>query len=215
MHKGFIDKFIGDAIMALFPEGGRGAINAAIAVQKLLRIYNSENEGRHGFPVELGIGLHTGRLMLGTVGDRKRLDTTVISDAVNLASRIENLTRVYGADILVSAELLKKEDVGGFSYRFIDRVRVKGKSEPVTLYEILDGLGEKQCGIRVQNKDTFEYATSLYRTREFASAEKLFRQILEVDPGDGAARLYLDRCVACAENPELFCDDGISIMTSK
>ena len=93
-HNGFIDKYIGDAIMALFPDDADRAVQAAIDMQKQVQLYNVYRQQNHLEPIAIGIGLHSGELMLGTIGEEERMESTVISDAVNLASRIEGLTRV-------------------------------------------------------------------------------------------------------------------------
>jgi two-component system sensor histidine kinase ChiS len=136
-HHGFIDKYIGDAIMALFPTHADDAVEAAIAMIEKLDEYNDGRKKAGYLPIQIGIGLNTGKLMLGTVGDKDRMDGTVVSDAVNLASRIEEMTKNYDASLLISESTysaLTHSD--RYSVRTRDRVEVKGKSEPVTVYEI-------------------------------------------------------------------------------
>ena len=134
---GFIDKYIGDAVMALFPGSPSDAVEAALEMRAMLRTYNERRRRRGYAPVETGTGIHTGMLMLGTIGESERMDSTVISDAVNLASRLEGLTKEYDCGIIISeaALLLCKER--GFAHREIDIVRVKGKAEPVRVFEVL------------------------------------------------------------------------------
>jgi two-component system sensor histidine kinase ChiS len=107
-HHGFIDKYIGDAIMALFPENADDAVQAAIEIHRQLVKFNQEREQFSLQPIKIGIVLHIGTLMLGTIGEEKRMEGTVISDAVNLASRLEGLTKMYGASILVSEAFLNE-----------------------------------------------------------------------------------------------------------
>ena len=134
-HQGFIDKYIGDAIMALFPESADDAVRAAVEMQKQVIIYNQDRQLSNHPPITIGIGLHAGTLMLGTIGEEERMESTVIADAVNLASRLEGLTKVYGAGILVSGSILerlgKREK---YMCRFVDRVTVKGKEAAVSVY---------------------------------------------------------------------------------
>jgi class 3 adenylate cyclase len=216
VHKGFIDKFIGDAVMALFPDGEETALDAAITVHKLLRIYNAENEGLPGFPIKLGIGLHTGKLMLGTIGDRGRLDTTVISDAVNLSSRIESLTKIYGAGILVSEDLMKKlKNRGNYSERYIDRVAVKGKTEPVTIIEILEGVPDEEKALKLSTKQDFEHAVNFYQNGNITVARNLFHKIQRKHPGDKAVSLYLSRCNDRRKHKESHLCDGVEVLDYK
>ena len=139
-HNGFIDKYIGDAIMALFPVSANDALNAAIAMLKLLPEHNRAQEKRGNLPINIGIGLHTGLLMLGTVGEHNRMETTVISDAVNLASRMESLTKTYGASLLISDNTFRSlSNPSQYTMRLIDRVTVKGKTKTTSVFEVLDG----------------------------------------------------------------------------
>ncbi|MCB9756495.1 MAG: AAA family ATPase [Myxococcales bacterium] len=135
---GFIDKYIGDAIMALFPGRAEDAITAGLAMLRALEEFNAARRRAGAKPVRIGIGINTGTLILGTVGSRNRMEGTVISDAVNVASRIEGLTKQYEVALLISestrAALARPED---FQLRRVDRVRVKGRGEPVTIYEVL------------------------------------------------------------------------------
>lgn len=133
---GFIDKYIGDAIMALFPGSPDDALSAAKGIFSQLEQYNALRAASGDEPIAVGIGIHTGTLMLGTIGEENRLDTTVISDAVNIASRLESLTKEIGVRVLISSETrakLKEEPL----LREIGAVRVKGRSEPVELFEYI------------------------------------------------------------------------------
>jgi class 3 adenylate cyclase len=137
-HNGFIDKYIGDGIMALLPKNPQDAINASIEMMEQLIVFNKENEKKNLPHIDIGVGIHTGMCMLGTVGEYERMDTTVISDAVNLAARIESLTKTYKTPILISEEtfkgLIKNKNI---KVRYIGIARVKGKSITTKLYEIL------------------------------------------------------------------------------
>ena len=135
-HNGFIDKYIGDAIMALFAGEPDDALLAAIEMQEELRIFNFERASRGLEPVKVGIGIHTGNLILGTIGEKERMEGTVIADAVNLASRIESLTKEYYTSILVSEFSVRKmKNPKQFLLREIDYVVVKGKSNVITVLE--------------------------------------------------------------------------------
>ncbi|WP_411729878.1 adenylate/guanylate cyclase domain-containing protein [Pseudanabaena sp. UWO311] len=125
--------------MALFPESPNDAVLSAIAMQKKVALYNESRQQRGEVPIKIGIGLHTGSLMLGTIGGTQRMKGTVIADAVNLASRLEGLTKQYGTAIAISEKVLfQLENMEQYGYRFLDRVKVKGKKEAVAVFEIYD-----------------------------------------------------------------------------
>ena len=137
---GFVDKFIGDAVMALFHQGADNACRCALEMQEAIEQYNEKRAEEGKQPVHSGIGIHTGSVMLGTVGDEKRLQTTVISDAVNLASRIEGLTKEYGRPVLISEAVVNSlEAPKELSLKCLDSVSVKGKAEEVTIYQLNAG----------------------------------------------------------------------------
>ncbi|HMY47390.1 MAG TPA: 7TM diverse intracellular signaling domain-containing protein, partial [Leptospiraceae bacterium] len=137
---GFIDKFIGDAIMALFPRHAEDALKAAIQMKRNLSIYNTRRASKGFEPLRVGIGINTGLVILGTIGEPERMDGTVISDTVNLASRIEGLTKHYDAALLITEQtLFRLDDPTRYRIRLIERVRVKGKHEPVSIFEVFDG----------------------------------------------------------------------------
>jgi PAS domain S-box-containing protein len=194
-HHGFIDKYIGDAIMAIFPTSANEAVQAAIGMLKQLAQYNL-TRGRPGRPCfNIGIGIHTGYLMLGTVGGKNRMDGTVISDTVNLASRVEGLTKIYGTPLLITEQTyLKLTDPLQYSIRVIDAVKVKGKSEVVTVYEIYDADSPTVKTLKNQTRDDFEEGFVLYHWEEFNDACPFFERVLQVNQKDLAAQVYLKRC---------------------
>ncbi len=194
-HDGFIDKYIGDGIMALFPQSADGAVQAAISMQQKVALFNQERQQQGLVPIAIGIGLHTGNLMLGTIGEPERMETTVISDAVNLASRLEGLTKLYGAGILISVHtLVRIEEIQHYSFRFLDRVRVKGKNNAVAIYEIYDPEEGLSHQLKTQTKSRFEAAVMAYNRQDFVGAQPIFTRILATNPQDQAAMLYVKRC---------------------
>ena len=194
-HNGFIDKYIGDGIMALFPRSPEDAVKCAIAMQKQVSFYNRQLQHEGKVPIQIGIGLHTGTLMLGTIGERERMEGTVIADAVNLASRLEGLTKLYGAGIIVSAKTLSRlSEFENYGYRFLDRVKVKGKNVAAGVFEIYDSNPKSLQALKIQTKSDFEEAVFLYHRQEFQKAEAILQQVLTVNPQDKAALLYLQRC---------------------
>ncbi|MDM8567300.1 adenylate/guanylate cyclase domain-containing protein [Candidatus Halobeggiatoa sp. HSG11] len=194
-HQGFIDKYIGDAIMALFPTDAEEALDAAIAMLKALTNYNQLLIKDNFEPITIGIGLNTGQLMLGTVGGKNRMDGTVISNTVNLASRIEGITKLYGTALLISEyTYLCLQNISKYSIRTIDRVRVKGKSEPVTVYEVFDGNTQAVIELKMKTRNDFENGLINYRNKKFNDAIHCFKAMLNVHPEDRAAQIYLQRC---------------------
>ena len=192
-HRGFIDKYIGDAVMALFPESADDAVQSAICMQKQVAGYNEELKLKNIHPIAIGVGVHTGTLMLGTIGERERMESTVISDAVNLASRLEGLTKFYGAGILISENTLE-ELRENYQYRFLEKVTVKGKKKAVGVFEIYDHEGEEIQKLKEETSVIFTEAVELYSQQKYAEAEEKFEEILRINPGDRVARLFGDRC---------------------
>jgi len=194
-QNGFIDKYIGDAIMALF-RTSENAVDAAIDMLDELYLYNKKRQERNYEKISIGIGIHTGRLILGIVGSELRIQGTVISDAVNLASRIEGLTKMYGSTLLMSEETFKTlEKKDKYYTRIIDRVKVKGKDNPVDVIEVLNGNSERIINLKLSTNNLMKEGITLFREREFGKAIKLFEEILTIDPKDKAANIHLQRSI--------------------
>lgn len=194
-HQGFIDKYIGDAVMALFPHTADDAVQAAIDMQKQLSLYNIYRQEKGEELIAIGIGLHTGTLMLGTVGEPQRMEGTVIADAVNLASRMEGLTKLYGVDILISEQTLYGlDDPQKYNYRFLGRIKVKGKSQAVDVFEVYDANPEQLIELKRQTRAEFEQGVSLFVEEKFTQAQQVFQQILLVNQQDKVIHLYIERC---------------------
>ncbi|MGL5062478.1 MAG: adenylate/guanylate cyclase domain-containing protein [Microcoleus sp.] len=194
-NHGFIDKYIGDAIMALFSGDADRAVTAGISMLQRLTEYNSTRTRPDRPPIKIGIGINTGTLILGTVGGESRMDGTVIGDAVNLASRLEGLTKQYGVPLLISNRtFMALKNPENYHIRSIDRARVKGKSEWVGVYEVFDAdLPELRAG-KLANKTDFERAIVAYHGSNIEEAMRLFKQCLQVNPEDMVAKMYLQLC---------------------
>lgn len=136
-HHGFIDKFIGDSIMALFGRHPKDAIDAALAMQQKLKSFNALRAETGQIEINTGAGIHTGSLILGVVGGEGRIETTVISDAVNVASRLEGLTRQYMVELIVSERTLQQIDADAYEYHFLDEVAIKGREGKERIYAIV------------------------------------------------------------------------------
>ena len=216
-YGGFIDKYIGDAIMALFPDNTNDAVQAAIDIHRQLVIFNEERTNDRLQPVRVGIGIHTGTLMLGTIGEEKRMEGTVISDAVNLASRLEGLTKMYGASIVISGEVLTElQNPSQFCYRFLGKVRVKGKQEPVYVFEVIDGeYDETLKQAKKALTSVFSEAINTYYQKDFSLAKQKFDRILKEIPQDRAASFYLKRCEYYLETGTPHNWEGVEILVEK
>jgi len=194
-HQGFIDKFIGDAIMALFSHSADDAVMAGIAMLQCLAEYNAVRERLNRTPLQIGIGINTGELMLGTVGGRNRMDGTAIGDTVNLASRIEGLTKEYQVSLLISEQtFLGLANPEQYCLRALAPVKVKGKSEKVAVYEVFDADPPALKASKVATQHRFSEALSFYRHKQFEQAEFCFQDCLYRNRGDTVARIYLERC---------------------
>ncbi|MCA1950965.1 MAG: adenylate/guanylate cyclase domain-containing protein [Treponema sp.] len=192
-HHGFIDKYIGDGIMALFPEMPQDAVQASLAIQEQLNEYNKERLSYGLQPISIGIGIHTGLVMLGIIGEQQRIESTVISDTVNLASRIENLTRTYNVPILLSGNMQSYLQEAGFHGRLIDTVLVKGKSQPCDIYELLDVYSPRERIYFLETQGIFEQGVRLYHEKDYEKALKLFKLCYAKNPQDNLSALYIYR----------------------
>nr|WP_293161151.1 adenylate/guanylate cyclase domain-containing protein [Okeania sp. SIO2C9] len=194
-YGGFIDKYIGDAIMALFPNSANDALKAAIAMLEELKKYNSYREKKNLKPIRIGIGLHTGNLILGTVGGFGRMDGTAIGHAVNLSLRVEGLTKTYRVSLLITHQTLAHiNNPLEYDLRFIDKVKAKGKAKAVGLFKVFSADPPELKETKMFTKEKFETAVMLYHAGSFEQAANLFQECLESHSGDRAARGYLERC---------------------
>ena len=215
-HRGFIDNFQGDGLMALFPETADDGVQAAIAMHAAVSEYNNDRRKKGFQPIGIGVGLHIGDLMLGIIGHEERMQGTVVADAVNLASRLEGLTRVYGSSISISEPTLSQlKDPDSYKHRFVDKVQVKGKKDPVSVHEVFDSDPPEVIELKKQTKYDFEQGLRLYYDRKFSEASVQFNRVLEKHPGDRAARIYLKRSANYMVNgvPEDW--TGVEILTQK
>lgn len=199
---GFIDKFIGDAIMALFDHPGgdasakaKDAVNAAVDLQKALKIYNSHRAKVGYAGIGVGVGIHFGPVILGTVGSDDRMDTTVIGDSVNVAFRLEGLAPKYHADIVVSAQTIAAMgETADVRYRVLDWVRVKGRQAPVRVYEVLNHLDEDTLQDKIKVQPYIEQGLACRIAQDFSAALDHFHQALNLLPGDPLISYHIDTC---------------------
>jgi class 3 adenylate cyclase len=201
-HGGIVDKYVGDAIMALFPRSADDALRAALTVQDCVAEYNAERAARGDEPIRVGIGLHRGSVMAGTIGEHERMDGTVIADAVNVASRVEGLTKYFGAAVLLSDEVRSALAVPeSYAMRYLGRVAVQGKRNGIGLYEALDGEPAERRAAKLAGATAFAGAVQAFVDGSFTDAVRRFEAILERDPDDGAARYLQGRSFALAASP--------------
>lgn len=195
-NHGFVDKFIGDAIMALFDQetSGDQAIQAAIEMQEAVAIFNQIREQK-GLPaIYFGIGINTGTAMLGALGSATRLNSTVIGDHVNLASRLETLTKKFNSRILISHHTYAAIDREAYHIREIDTVRVKGREKPVGVYEIFDCDPEPLKEKKENTKGLLFKGIALYKGLMFDRALEAFQAALDIFPQDVITLDYVKRC---------------------
>ncbi len=217
---GMLDKFIGDAIMAEFGiPVARGddtdrAMRAAIGMITELRALNQRRAGRGQKAILMGIGLNTDTVVSGNIGSPKRMDYTVIGDGVNLASRLESACKEYSAQILCS-EFTYRKLKGTYRMREIDRVIVKGKTEPIGVYEVLDYHTEETFPNMPEVMNQFRGGLGYYRKGEFDRAIRQFQEALALHPGDKLSQIYIERCNHLKAHPPEGPWDGVWVMKSK
>ncbi len=216
---GFIDSFNGDEIMALFAGPADDAVSAGIGMHEALARYNAEARELRDpeRPVlRIGVGVNTGPLLLGAVGGRDRLKCGVVGDPVNLASRIESLTRHYGAAMLIGERTHDRlVDPTRYALREVDRVAVKGRHGVTVLYEVLDAEAPERRSAKLATREDLARALSLYRARAFSSARRILETLIERDPVDRVLPLYLARCERYERDPPEDGWDGHERLTHK
>ena len=203
-YGGFVDKYMGDGIMALFAAemGADNAVECAVEMQKKMVIYNGHRAKMNYRPISMGIGIHTGTLMLGVVGVLDRMEGTVISDAVNLSSRLQSIAKAFNIPLVISERtFISLSDPGKYKYRFIGKVRVKGKDAPVSVFEIFDGLPEDEFESKMRSNTFIEQGMMSYYQKDFSNGIFYFKRALEDVPYDGASRFYLETCLRKAMGP--------------
>jgi adenylate cyclase len=217
-HDGILDKYIGDGIMALFgapfvgPNDADNALAAADEMMRRLAILNVRRAVADQPPLAIGIGFSTGPTVIGNIGSARRMEYTVIGDTVNLASRLEGVTKQYGAGVLLS-EMTVRDLKKPATLREIDLIRVKGKDRPVAVYESLGHRAhETALGALLE---LHAAGVAAYRGRDWARATEAFEAALRLYPEDGPSKVYLDRCARLAGDPPPSDWDGVWNLTEK
>jgi adenylate cyclase len=220
---GILDKFIGDALMAGFgvPQSlgdneDRG-LRAALAMIRELDAWNAVREDDGKLPLDIGIGLNSDNIISGNIGSKKRMDYTMIGDGVNLAARLESACKQYNARILISA-FTQSRLKGTYRMREVDLVVVKGKTVPVSVYEVLDYHSEESFPNLMEVLPLFREAVRNYRAQKWDAAEARFQQCLALNPQDRLAGMYVERCDFLRQNPPPLVDgkwDGVWVLQGK
>jgi len=194
-EQGFINDIFGDGIMALFHKGADAALQAALGMLAAVDRFNETLAADGEQPIRVGIGMNSGPLMLGTIGGAERLSCTVVGDPANTAARVEGMTKLYGATLLISQGTYERlADPERYRIREVDRVRAKGKDEPLAIYEVLDGDPPEVREQKLHTAALFETALDHYRAGAFEDALVTFERCCAEAPTDAAAALYVDRC---------------------
>jgi len=217
---GMLDKFIGDAIMAAFgiPIAGNDdedrAVRACIDMIRELKQLNIRRQKQNDKPLDMGIGLCTDKIVSGNIGSPKRMDYTMIGDGVNLASRLESACKQYGTRILISDTTFKKLR-GTYQIRDVDDVIVKGKTEPVRIYEVLDYHSAESFPDLMEVVNNYKEGRNKYRKGLWDQAIKYFDEALRCNPDDNLSKIYIDRCRQLKESPPQGEWQGVWVMTNK
>ncbi len=223
LNHGFVDKFIGDAIMALFDQPGkpdaieaRDAVRSGIEMQASLVRFNKLRAKQNYPPTNIGIGVHSGPVVIGTLGSDSRMDSTVLGDAVNLASRLEGLTKNYRLPMLVSEDSKNLiSHLEEFNWRLLDRITVKGKSEPVRIFEVFNQYSDKNYENKLKAASVFEEAMTPYLNQNWELAIEGFKECEELLPEDASIEMHLNRAQSYQETPPAEDWDGVHHYFSK
>ncbi len=191
---GFIDSYNGDEIMALFGLPAHLAVEAGTKMCRALEEFNTDSLARGGPELRMGIGVNTGPLVLGTVGGQDRMKCGVVGDTVNLASRVEQLTKVYHAPFLIGERTFRcLQEPAAFSIRMVDRVAVKGRAQAIELYEVLDAETPERRAAKEATKDRLELAMERYFDCDFAAAHDICNKALAQNPEDAVLSMFAKR----------------------
>jgi class 3 adenylate cyclase/CheY-like chemotaxis protein len=208
-HGGTVDKFIGDAVLAVFgaptswPDNALRAIRTALAMSRALKTFDTKNINLPPGGFEIGIGIHLGEAIVGTIGSSTKFDYTVIGDTVNLASRLEGLTKHYRTRIIASESVLReiraqRQDAEGIEFREIEEVVVMGKAKPTLLYSVTD---DQERLFDENEASLYKKGLSMYRLRNWKTATDYFGEVLRTKPDDPISGMYFERCRKFQDSP--------------
>ncbi|NET48838.1 MAG: HAMP domain-containing protein [Merismopedia sp. SIO2A8] len=216
LHNGVIVKFLGDGMMAVFPDSADSAIQAGIDTFKCLNAYNQRRQQQDLSTIHLGIGVHVGHMMVGIVGERNRMQADALSDTVNLTARLEGLTKFYGVSLLVSDQVVDDlSDMNHYQLRFLGEAIVKGRKEPIGLYEVVDVDEESDRALKAKTYNQFEGGVAYYRSGDLLRAKGCFEEILSIHPQDKVAARFLSQTTAYLNQGKPEDWDGVWRFTTK
>jgi adenylate cyclase len=219
-HGGILDKYIGDAIMAVFgaplvvPRDADNAVAASIEMVRALDRFNRQRISRGLEPIEVGIGISTGEVVAGSIGTTKRMDYTVIGESVNLAARLESANKHYGTSVLVSDTTISQLK-SALSWREIDLMRVSGTNKLISVFEPLECYPEAVRANLNRVRGAYQKGIRLYRQRQWREAPSYFEQVLARCPDDIPSQLYISRCRYYLDKPPAEDWDGVWILDKK
>lgn len=197
-YGGFVNQFLGDGIMALFMDrqsqvsASEKTLRAAIKIQEEILEFNRTNVAFDIQDLRMGIGIHHGPLMLGVIGDEQRMDIGVVSDTVNTASRMEGLTKIFGASIIISEISYNSlKDPDSYTFRYLGKVKVKGRQQALGIYDCYDAEKEELFTKKAESRILFEEGLEAYFAKDFSDAKKAFQEVLRNFPQDTASKFYL------------------------
>lgn len=200
-NNGFINQYLGDSIMALFPGDPEDALKAAVAMQIAVYELNHHRQSK-GLPViKAGIGMHTGPLIMGITGDEFRMDAATISDTVNTAARIESLTKYYRSPLLLSGETLRQiTHPQKYHLRHLGKVQLKGKYNLLSIVECINGNAAEDQQKKIKTLSYFNEAMNYYLDQRFENAVQLFQHIITTDPEDHTANFFMENALKYLSN---------------
>jgi class 3 adenylate cyclase len=202
-HNGFINQYLGDAIMAIFPRNAEDALSAAIEMQREVQDLNKIRIVNNQSPIQIGVGMHTGPLIMGITGDAHRMDATTISDTVNIASRLESLTKHYSVNIILSDSSLQQiAQKDGLHLRSLGLVQLKGKREAVEIHECFNSNTTPDMEKKLNTLAAFNEGVSFFLNKSFHEANLAFKRVIDTDPGDHTAKFFY-------KNTKKIIDEGV------
>jgi class 3 adenylate cyclase len=215
-HHGFVNQYLGDSIMAIFPVNASHALAAAIEMQQEVAEFNRARQQRNQSPIQIGVGMHTGPLIMGITGDADRMDACTISDTVNTASRLESLTKHYKAGILLSEACLREIDKPGtFHLRNLGLVQLKGKHESITIHECFSSNSPEDIERKLSTLPDFTEGVDHFLNRSFRQASQAFKKVLDENPTDRTADFFLHTSQQAADNSSTDRKAGVIEMQEK
>jgi class 3 adenylate cyclase len=215
-NHGFVDKYLGDGIMAVFPDDPADAVATAIDMRRILARHNQFLTNSGYDPIQIGIGINTGSVMLGVIGETERIQGTVISDTVNVAARLEGMTKLYDIAIAVCQGTVRSiRDNNQYHYRFIDQVRAVGRKQTMGVFEVYDGDALEVVALKDQTKPDFEKGLDAYFARKFGLAENQFERVITQNPSDKVAQIQFERAKRYAVKGVADDWDGVEDLLTK